>query len=204
MKWLKVGLVSFLIVVVGLFVNTTGRPADAHPDALTGPCTISVSGTVATIVCEGIKVGTVQLPTVRITETAPPLPAVTDIVKIPGGTKTKFIKVPGPTKTVTVHVNKAGKTVTKNSSPHVKTGTRQPSTTRGTLGPATPVTPPPSHGIDFGDGRTTVIEAGIGIVATLALIGLLLAMYYAGYTFGFREADSKNAKYIKDVLDENA
>lgn len=205
MRLLKVALVSVLIVVIGLFVNTTGpssndaRAADA--------CTIKVVGTTASINCAGVNVGTVQLPTVQVTQTLPPLPAVTDIVKVPGATKTVYVKVPGKTKTVTA--TKPSKTTTlrqprPSALPTSETSTGQTPSSRATLGPATPLSPSKPPLIDFGDGKTTVVEASLGIVATVALIGLILFMFYAGYSFGFREADSKNARFIKDVLDENA
>lgn len=207
MRSLKVALVSVLLVVLGLFLTQPTHEAQAA-DA----CTITVSGTIATVNCAGVTVGTVKLPTVEVT--SPPLPPVTNIVKVPVPGPT--IRVPGPTQTVTVAggtqiVPGPTKTVTVNPQPTslpsptgspTETTTGQTTPDHAMIGPATPLSPKPRI-IDFGDGKTTVVEAGIGVVATILLIGLLLGMYYAGYTFGFREADSKNAGFIRDVLDES-
>lgn len=198
MKWLTAALVSALFIVLGW-----SSPAQADT------CTIIVSGTTGTVFCAGVSVGTVHLPTVEVT--SPPLPRVTDTVKVPGPT----IKIPGPTHTVTVQPGTAPTktvTVTKNSQPTSllpmtvsapETTTGQTPPNHAMIGPATPLSTPHTKSIDIGDGKTTVVEASLGLLATLILMSMLLGMWYLGYGFGFRDADSKNAQFIQDVLDSH-
>lgn len=178
--------------------NTHVPPAASAP-----PCTVDVNGTTADIVCSGVKVATVELPTVRVTQTVPPLPEATRIIKVPGPTQTVTVspnpvvvtKPPVPRPTVTMQPQP-----TSLPTPTSETTPRQPTPTHDTIGPATPLSHP--HLIDLDDGHTTVIEATLGLLATLLLIAGFFATLYAGYWLGFREADSRNASFMQAVLDK--
>lgn len=194
---------SFRVIFAGLLVAMLSYlPSPAPADS---PCIVRVQGQQATIICSGISVGTVKLPVVEVTQTLPPVPEVTKTIKIPGPTKTvtelpgliTVTKGPVPNKTVTIQPQP-----TSLPTPTIEMAPRQPTPTHDTLGPATPFVSSHPHLIDFGDGHTTVIEATLGLLATVLLIAGFFATLYAGYWLGFREADSENASFMRAVLDK--
>lgn len=208
MRLLKVALVALVIVVLGWFATAPTKPAQASD-----PCTISVSGTTATVQCVGVGVvGTVPLPTVHVT--LPPPPPVTDIIKLPG--PTVRVPVPGPTTTVTTPslpratrtFTPPTKTVTVQPSslpqPTVlqpEIGTGQPEPQRATIGPATPMYVPKDHYIPLVIGKVKVRDAALGVLATLAIVGLLLLGMYAGYILGYKTSEKKDTNFLRAVLD---
>lgn len=200
MRFWKALIIAFTIILAGMVVAATSHDATASSG-----CSISVSGTTATVVCAGVSVGTVKLPVVQVTQT------------IPGAEVTKFIKQPGPTivspgptmfvagPTQTVTVTAGSKPVPINPQPTFLPSTpRQTHPNHAMIDPAIPMNHPHYKSFDLGDGHTTVTEATLSLLATMVLIGMFLCTWYIGYTLGFREADSKNANFIQDVLDESA
>lgn len=141
-----------------------------------------------------------------ITVTVPPVP-----IEVPGPTVTVTAvpppvtvttTVPGPGQTVTVTEPAAqGPTPDSVPGPSTETVTVSPAgqdpVEGGTIVDNTPRRPP----IDFGDGTTTIVEAGIGVLTLLALVGLLLLTMYSGYIVGYKDHERKDTNFMRALLD---
>lgn len=120
-------------------------------------------------------------PTVHV-----PGPTQTATVNVPGGTQT--VKAPGPTATVTESaLPSAGPTVTVSAS-------GQDSPSSGTLAPRDPV-------ISFPSINTVPKAVGIGLLATLLLVGLILLALWAGYVMGFKDKERKDNDFSRALLE---
>lgn len=137
-----------------------------------------------------------------------------DPIIISGPTSTQTVTPPPVTVTTTV----PGPTVTQTAAPETVTATPDsvpdetvtettsvsPSETGqdqsgdGTLGSNESDDTP---AIDFGDGDITIIEAGIGFLTLLALVGLLLLTLYAGYILGYKDRERKDTDFMRALLD---
>lgn len=150
-----------------------------------------------------------------------PLPAVITVTVTPDP-----VTLPGPTSTTTVHPPPVTVTLPGPVTTTTAMETPQPQIVTVTPDAVPPVTqtttidnpstgqPTPSHGtigtneskdipaIDFGDGHTTIIEAGLGFLTLLALVGLLLLSLYAGYILGYRDRERKETDFMRALLDK--
>lgn len=201
-----------LLVCVMLFLG-----ADTLSARASGECFIDVQGTVGVTICGGEAVGSVPLPTVRVTETV--VKRITDekteIIRVPGPTET--IRVPGPTSTATVNVpggpgptETVTRTESVTASPSASSGPTQTVTetirTGGGQGGTGRATMDPDRGfysldVDFGDDTITAAEAGIGLLTLLALVGLILIAMYAGYTLGYKESEREDTHFMRALRD---
>lgn len=201
-------LIAFMLVLVS-------TPAHAERG-----CIINIAGIK---VC-GEILGQPLPPVATVTVRPPPLPPVT-VTPRPRATVTEKVTVPGPTKTVTAHprandqsrVAPPAPTKTVTVSPPAPTRTALPepvSTVTETVRPSptgqTPtatvtIEPKPrdnaSGDLDFSDGRVTLVEAGIGLITILALVGLLLLALYAGYVLGYKDKERRETDFLRAVLD---
>ena len=57
--------------------------------------------------------------------------------------------------------------------------------------------------IDFGDGETTIVEAGLGALSLFGLVALLLLALYGGYVLGWKDKESKDTDFIGALLDQS-
>lgn len=57
--------------------------------------------------------------------------------------------------------------------------------------------------IDFTDGETTIVEAGIGVLSLIGLMVLLLLALYGGYVLGWKDKESKDTDFIGALLDQS-
>lgn len=205
-----VGLVLSVLLVLGW-----SSPAQG---ALPPGCVLRLQGSVGVVVCAGQVLGQLPLPTVEVTETVTeevikrvPVPGPTIFVPRPGATVT----VPSDTQTVYITQTGPGQTSTVTARPRPnapaptslpsaiptpsETGTGQPVPPSATIGPAKPLSP--AEKFDFGDGNVTVQEATLGLLATLLLVAGFLGTLYAGYSFGYREAEKQDTNFLRSMLE---
>lgn len=188
---LRVAFLAFILTLVLVLTPSSAQADDG--------CVLTVAGIK---VC-GTVLGQPLPAAVTVTVKPDPIiiagPTSTVTVRPPAQTVT----VPGPggstaTQTITA-TPKAGPTSTATDSSTVSnTETGQPTPRTGTIIPGGTVDYP---AVDFGDGHTTVVEAGIGLLALLALIGLLLLAMYAGYALGYKDRERKDTDFMRALLD---
>jgi hypothetical protein len=146
---------------------------------------------VITVLNQLIPVPTV--PPITIPTTLPPITELIpgETVTVPGPTKTKTVQGPTKTKTITTPTQ----TVTENSTVTADP-TGQPGGNSGTIGEVDP-----GGTVDFGDNDVTIQEVGIGILATIVFVALLLLTLWMGYVLGYKDADRENARFMDALLD---
>lgn len=156
---------------------------------------------------------TVRVPvTIRVTEIIRPprvtvqLPGVIRTILVPGGTRTVTAPgLPGATKTATVVVSQ--RIIQNGTAPPVTQEVRrtisapgvtgQTITTRATVTTSKEVVRLP------GTTRTVTIPAavGIGLLGLIILMALVLFILWLGYVLGFKDADRKNANFLRALRD---
>lgn len=58
--------------------------------------------------------------------------------------------------------------------------------------------------VDLDDGEVTIVEAGLGTLALLALMALILVGMYAGYYLGYKDKEQKDTDFMRALLDAAA
>lgn len=218
-------VLAIVLAVVLSFGWTTSTP---EPAVAQGQgCILDISGTIGLVICGGEIIDRLPLPTITIkgpTITLPPLPPVTIrpprvtetvtvpgpttvVTQAPGGTETVYVveTVVGPTSNVTVSTTETTtarpsdgptQTVTEQTETTVTASpTRQPEPDDGKVEPEPPA-------VDLGDGKTTIVEAGLGVLSLLALVGLILLGLYAGYVLGYKDRENKDTKFMRALLEQ--
>lgn len=207
-------LVAMVVLVLSLAVSP--EPAQSAPPA--PQCVVQVQGTVGIVICADIPIAQIPLPTVSVQGPTVTLPPVTlPPITVPGPTRTVTLPpvvVPGGNETVTLPGNTVTETVivtdeeTKTIKPDPQSS--QPTTVVTETGTGQN---PPGDGtiedndmgdptINFGDGHTTVVEAAIGLLTTLLLVGLLLLTMWAGYILGYKDKEKKDTRFLRALLDQ--
>lgn len=203
-------VIALVLVIVLSFAWTTSTPEPAVAEEV--GCIVQLEGTIGLVICGGEIVDQLQLPTVQVTETV--LEQIIKEVDIVGPT----IRIVGPTKTITVRVTEAttapvetvtapGETSTVTAEPSVEivTETVTASPTRQRAPVDDRVVPDNDEEpalIDFGDGETTVIEAGLGALTIVAMMILVLLALYGGYALGWKNKEREETLFMAALLDK--
>lgn len=175
----------------------TGNPS--QPTILPS-CTASTTQNHVRVVCTllGKKILNVNLP-IKIPTKTPPGQAK----------QTKTVFVGGPQQFVTRYI------VEKRFYPVTRTVTADSVFTVVVTETATTGQTPRPDGkvkaddekkpdpIDFTDGETTIVEAGIGVLSLIGLMVLLLLALYGGYVLGWKDKESKDTDFIGALLDQS-
>lgn len=206
---------SAVVAIVMLVVLAFGAAMSPEPvHAAPAPqCIVQVQGTVGIVICADVPVAQIPLPTVTVqgpTITLPPvtlppitLPAETVTVQVPGGTQTVTLP-PGDTETVTEEA-----TVIVTAEPDNSQPSSLPSVSPSETGQNPPGDDiivdnddddPPL--VDLGDGKTTIVEAALGLFATIALVGLMLLTLWAGYVIGYKDKEKKDTSFMRSLLEQ--
>ena len=189
-----------MAIVIFTFSFTMGDNADASPRA---DVTVTLPGvtlppvTIHDIIT--IKPPTITLPPVTV-------PPITKYVPGQGPTHTVTVHEPGPTKTVRVGTPRATKTVTVRPHPRAPVPGQNHTKFIPRTKHSAPAEPQPKdkkpNPIDFGDGKITITEVGIGVITTIIIAGLLLLAMYGGYILGYKDSDKANAKFLSSLRDQ--
>ena len=201
---LRVAFLAFVLAVVS--VLGLGTPSQAAEGCIINVAGIKVCGELLE-----------PLPTVTIKPDPIIIPGPTETVTVrpPAVTVTEPAQPPPPPETVTVEPEPVGpsqmpqETVTEPSETETvtETTTVSPSETGQSSGEGGTIEPENgdedffSPNIDFGDSDPTIAEVGIGLLATLALVGLLLLTLWAGYILGYKDKERKDTDFIRALLD---
>lgn len=197
-------LASITAVVMAFVLAFGGAVHHEDPAQAAGQCVVQVQGTVGVVICADVPIAQVPLPTVTVKGPTVTLPAATVTVNVPGPTKT--VTIPGGTQTVTTtvteEVSNGNPTETVTVSPEPSslptatvTETGQSPPGDGTIGDDGPT-------VDFGDGTTTIVEVGLGLLATIALVGLLLLALWSGYYIGYKDKEKKDTSFMRALLEQ--
>lgn len=139
----------------------------------------------------------VPLPEIsEITEfvTLPPLPQVTDIVRVPVPGPTVTNNVPGPTSTVTIPG--PAETVTES----ITESPGQGGTTPGTIDPPDKEDP----AVNLPEINLSLPQAvGLGVATVLVIMALILAGMYGGYYTGHRDGTKEEVTFLRALLGKN-
>jgi len=206
-------VVSLVMVIVLAFgAALSPEPVQAAPAP---QCIVQVQGTVGLVVCAGLPIVQVPLPTVQVSGptislppvTLPPitLPAETVTVQIPGGTETVTQTVNVlETETLEPSVTVDNTDSLSNDTPSVlpqptvsasETGQNPPGD--GTIG--TEDDPP---NVDLGDGKTTIVEVGLGLLATVGIVALIVLALWTGYYIGYKDKEKNDTSFMRSVLEQ--
>ena len=206
-----VALVAVVVLSLG-FATAQPEPAQANPAVTAAqaaplcsvtqrPKSIRIVCRIAGVVALDTVIPLPQLPPVTLPPiTLPPvtelIPGQTATVRVPGPTQTvvdrETVRVPGPTRTETTRVPRSTETVTETTSPDAP----------GQTGGDDDTIEPDRDRVDIGDGDVTVEEVGLGLLAILGIVGLLLLAMWGGYYIGYRDADRENADFMDALSTE--
>lgn len=140
---------------------------------------------------------TVRVPgavkTVRVTRTVRPAPVVkTFTVVQPQATVTRTLP-PKPRATRTVTETAPVETVTATATP------RQEAPTRGRLDDTPGLF---GDSLNFGDGNTTIVEAGIGVGLAIILALIALSLLHGGFILGYKSSEKADTNFIRAMRDQ--
>lgn len=205
-------VVVFLLVMLPVALATNKpEPAQAAPTQPIVNCSdVRISPTLVRIECSAAGVvvlnTTVRLPQVTLPPVEIEVPGPT--IRVPGPT----VRVPGPTQTATVYVpdgaqtvNVPGPTVTRTAQPTsgptvstTETVTVSPSGQEPSDDDTLPVRDPV---VTIPDIDTVPEAIGLGLLATLGLMALILLAMWAGYIMGFKDKERKDDDFFQALLD---
>jgi hypothetical protein len=169
-------------VINVLGVRVCGELLSPLPTVTVAPPTVVLPGSTITV----------RLPSQTVTVPGPVGPTVTVTAPgQPGATVTEI--VPGPTSTITASQPTATKTIGPGAVSEPPTPTSVPAQDRPVKFFSGDIHP-------F-DNKITVAEVGLGIVATLILMGLFLVGMYAGYVMGYKDKERKDTHFMRSLLD---
>lgn len=156
-------------------------------------CTDSTTGDI-------LPVEDVPLPTV----TLPPLPPVTKLVRAPRATTTATVTLPGRSKTITAAPSTIFISKTVRGPVRLRDGQTVFITT--TLTPD--LTQPTKTVTVHGGGKphtvtvTHKVAVGLGFIAILALVGLILLGLWLGYILGYKDSDRTERRFLEALRDQ--
>lgn len=212
---------AILTIVIGLFWAMMGRsqPAEA---AVHNDITICATLAVIGIECQNVQVPIVTT-TVKVRVPGPTtiirVPAQTVHVQVPGPTRTRTVTVPGGTRTVTIPGPTVYRTEHATAPKTVRQKVENGKTTTTTINPkptalptATRTVKSPSAEKTVGIGlpetkykdhvktATVVKRLGLGLLATLGLVALLLLSMWLGYGWGTKDTERRETSFMKSLL----
>lgn len=200
------------IVLAFLLVFTLASPATAAPveqraEPLVNCSQVRISTSQLKIVCSAA--GIVVLNTVVNLPQAPPItlppipgptirvPGPTQTVTVPGPTQTETVNVPAPTTTV----KEPGPTVTVTESALPEPNQTVTVSPSGQGGPSSDTLAPRDPVVTIPDIETVPQAIGLGLLATLGLMLLILLALWAGYILGFKDKERKDNDFFQALLD---
>lgn len=184
----------------------------------TTDCIVQPHGILGSVVCAGQTVQQIPLPVVTIipspARTTLPVRTVT-VTPVPV-TKTIYQELAPPTvfltpppKTVFVQRNISGPEVVVTKTASALPLPQSTATVTVTAHPARQT--PPERGriggggirIPFTEHANPAVKVGLGALAAVVIVGLILIGLYLGYTIGWKDKERKDTNFMRAVLEQS-